>query len=131
MTYAGGEKERVKNSLPEKSEKSPAGKHIFDVPAQRRPLAVEFDYEEYAHCLAGYNLSEEQKRAHLAALWEIMLAFAALGFGIHPAQKACGDRGNVRESLTIAELFRLECEDNRNMQELVDAPGGAAAGESE
>lgn len=128
MRDAGGEEEGVYESLPGENAEASAGDYTSAV--ARRPLRVEFDYAEYAHFFARFDLTEEQKRAHFAALCEIMLAFAALGFGIHPAQQACGNRHDSAEEPTLAALFGVECEDNRNIHELADAPGGAAAGES-
>ena len=42
-------------------------------------------YEDY---LENGDLTEEQKREFLEALWVIIVGFVDLGFGIHPVQQA-------------------------------------------
>jgi hypothetical protein len=59
-----------------------------------RPV-ITFEYERYAPMLDDPALSEDQKRAFLQALWNIIVAFVDLGFEVHPVQLACGQ---VRES---------------------------------
>ncbi|MBK9584602.1 MAG: hypothetical protein IPO55_01610 [Alphaproteobacteria bacterium] len=55
--------------------------------------AIAFDVERYERYLEDQGLSEDQKRAMLEALWSIIVSFVDLGFGIHPAQSACGQNG--------------------------------------
>jgi hypothetical protein len=55
--------------------------------------AVTFDVERYERYLEDQGLSAEQKRAMLEALWSIIVGFVDLGFGVHPAQSACGQNG--------------------------------------
>jgi hypothetical protein len=43
--------------------------------------------------LEGSDLSEPQKREFLQALWNIIVAFVDLGFGIHPLQQVCEQNG--------------------------------------
>lgn len=116
---AGKEQDRVKERQPH----APA-------PPPRRPV-LEFDYREYAHHLSQYDLTEEQKRAHLEALWRILIAFADLGFGIHPAQAACGQDGKNRAEHSLAGLFALECADTEHNDKFADTPQSVAAAESE
>lgn len=49
---------------------------------------ITVDYELYAHYLENADLSEDQKREFLDALWLIIREFVALGFGVHPLQQA-------------------------------------------
>ncbi len=44
-------------------------------------------YDEY---LADSDLTEEQKQEFLEALWNIIVSFVDLGFGIDTTQAACG-----------------------------------------
>ena len=53
--------------------------------------ALSFDYEEYTPYLEDADLTEDQKREFLETLWNIMVSFVDLGFGIHPIQQAGGE----------------------------------------
>ena len=57
--------------------------------SQARPV-VTIDYERYEHFLEDSDWSEDQKRQFIEALWSIIVSFVDLGFGVHPAQQACG-----------------------------------------
>lgn len=57
----------------------------------RPPLLLEVDYERYMSYLDGDDLSDDEKRAFIDALWSILLTFVDLGFGVHPVQLAKGD----------------------------------------
>lgn len=43
--------------------------------------------EEYGSDLDGDDITDEQKKAFLLALWQIMVAFVDLGFSIKPGDK--------------------------------------------
>lgn len=60
--------------------------------AEKRPV-IEVDYERYAHFLDDSDLSEDQKREFLQALWTIIVNFVDLGFGVHPLQQAGQNAG--------------------------------------
>jgi len=55
---------------------------------------ITVDYEKYAPLLDDPDLSEDQKREFLQALWNIITNFVDLGFGVHPVQLACGESKN-------------------------------------
>ena len=67
---------------------------------------ITVDYEKYEHFLETADLSEDQKRQFIDALWQIIVSFVDLGFGVHPAQQAqntCGQlRNNSPKSLSTA-----------------------------
>jgi hypothetical protein len=52
--------------------------------------SVEIDVEKYQALLDDPDLSDTQKEEIMRALWMVMMAFADLGFGVHPAQEVCG-----------------------------------------
>lgn len=58
------------------------------------PRALTLDLEKYQPYLDDPDLSDDQKRAFLEALWSIITAFVDLGYGIHPVQitlkETCG-----------------------------------------
>lgn len=62
-------------------------------PQNTRPV-ITFDAARYEHFLAEMGLDEDQKHAMLEALWSIIVSFVDLGFGVHPAQQACGQNSN-------------------------------------
>lgn len=49
--------------------------------------AIGVDYEAYAHFLEGTDLSEAEKQELLQSLWNVVVEFVALGFGVHPLQQ--------------------------------------------
>lgn len=62
-----------------------------------KPLAVTVDYDFYARFLEDADLTEDQKREFLQSLWNVIVEFVSLGFGVHPAQQAqinCGEPTN-------------------------------------
>ena len=52
--------------------------------------SVEIDVERYQALLDDPDLSDTQKEEIMRTLWMVMMAFADLGFGVHPAQQVCG-----------------------------------------
>lgn len=62
-----------------------------------QPLpSLEVDLEVYRPLLDDSLVSEEDKLLLLEALWSIMLSFAQLGWGVHPAQQAQGACGGLQ-----------------------------------
>lgn len=53
-------------------------------------LAIQFDAQEFAHFLDESDLTHEQKLEYIQTVWQIVLQFIDMGFGIHPLQQACG-----------------------------------------
>ncbi|OSQ47045.1 hypothetical protein [Thalassospira alkalitolerans] len=57
--------------------------------------SVEFDAVEFMHFLEETDWTDEEKAEYIALVWNIICEFVALGFGVHPIQKAqedCGKR---------------------------------------
>ena len=50
---------------------------------------LQVDFELYQGFLDDADISEEQKRQMIEALWSIIVAFVEIGFGVHPVQEAC------------------------------------------
>ena len=77
-----------------------------------RPV-ITVDYERYAHFLDEADLSEEQKREFLQTLWNIIVEFVSLGWGVHPLQQAqnpCGQLGenSLKTPLTAPNELYLD-----------------------
>lgn len=53
---------------------------------------LEIDLDHYQSYLDDPALTSDQKEEIVGALWSIITAFVELGFGVHPAQQACGKR---------------------------------------
>lgn len=49
---------------------------------------VTIDYSLYEEYLEGMDLTDQQKHAFLDVLWNIVVNFVDLGFGVHPLQLA-------------------------------------------
>jgi len=63
------------------------------VAADSNRPAVTLDVEKYRKYLEDANLTPEQEREFIEALWSIVANFVSMGFGVHPvqqAQNACG-----------------------------------------
>ena len=59
-----------------------------DAPEKPQFPTLSIDYELYQHYLDHADLTEEQKREFLETLWNIIVSFVDLGFGVHPLQQA-------------------------------------------
>ena len=60
------------------------------VEAFNNPREIQVDVERYQALLDHPDLSDEQRREILEALWLLVMTFVDLGFSVHPVQKACG-----------------------------------------
>ncbi len=76
-----------------------------------RPV-ITFDYSLYDHYLEDTELSDDQKREFLEALWSIICEFVALGFEVHPVQQAnneaCGKLLESRTNLPISTMNNVK-----------------------
>ena len=73
--------------------------HCFDLAgamdratSQTASSRLEIDLDHYQSYLDDPDLTADQKTEIVTALWTIIPAFVELGFGVHPAQQACGKR---------------------------------------
>lgn len=53
------------------------------------PKGLTIDYQLYEQYLEDSGLSDEQKKEFLNTLWQLVVGFVDLGFGVHPLQQAC------------------------------------------
>ncbi len=61
---------------------------------------LKLDPEEFKAFIEEYDLSEDQSQEYLEILWQIVVTFVDLGFGIDPVQQAM-EAGQNRVSITI------------------------------
>lgn len=99
----------MKQKTPPKSEKSPEAHSAPDNEAvQFSPLTM--DWQEFAHLLEDSDLTDDQKREFIEILLNIVTAFVDLGFGTHPVQQACEQKGTLGHisALDLAGLIESE-----------------------
>lgn len=86
--------------------------------ASRPTLTIDWDY--YGTFLEDLDCSDEEKQELIETLWNIMVAFVDLGFGIHPAQLvangACEQNPETSSDLTRAVVDFLESEEPDHME---------------
>jgi len=97
--------------------------------------ALTIDYALYDEFLKDPSLSEEQRREFLDMLWNIIVNFVDLGFGVHPLQQvmdSCDHTGDAERLSATGKLLNA-CEqkaipleylipDSSNMIDLKDSP---------
>lgn len=54
---------------------------------------IAVDVEKYQAYLDGSDMTDTEKEVFLQSLWQIIVGFVELGFGVHPVQAARGKRG--------------------------------------
>lgn len=69
------------------------------------PRDVYIDYARYEHLLENSDLTEDQKQEFLGVLWNLVVNFVDLGFGVHPMQQAL-DECDVGACEKNAELSK-------------------------
>lgn len=57
---------------------------------------IELDLQKYEALLDDENLSEVEKRELVQTLWNVIVEFVSLGFGVHPLQQATPACGQVQ-----------------------------------
>ncbi|WP_299724856.1 hypothetical protein [uncultured Tateyamaria sp.] len=63
----------------------------LDAALEKAPMkSVGIDVEKYQAYLDDPDLSDEEREQLVLLIWQIMMAFVDLGFGVHPVQQACG-----------------------------------------
>lgn len=68
----------------------------FDASTKR---TLQVDVERYQKYLDETDMSDADKAAFLQSLWQIIVSFVELGYGVHPLQEVCGkDAGITTES---------------------------------
>ncbi|MEQ6249903.1 hypothetical protein ABMC89_13495 [Sulfitobacter sp. HNIBRBA3233] len=89
---------------------------------RRSTPSLEIDLERYQAYLDEPALSPEQKKEIIEALWTIITAFVQLGFGVHPAQQACGKPGTQLEQAGFSESTEVQLDQCKQQDEEAPAP---------
>ena len=117
-----------KKDDPNQLNEAPRQPFVFGV----QPQVITVDYDLYAHFLEDADLTEDQKREFLQALWNIIVEFVSLGFGVHPAQQAqlsCGKLPATDAAETSSVSDDLEYSDSPIANEFYKAIGKSVGGE--
>ncbi|MBU2527619.1 MAG: hypothetical protein KKC03_13560 [Bacteroidetes bacterium] len=85
-----------------------------DRAAHKPTRVVEIDVMRYQHLLDDPDLTDEQKRAFLEALWSIVIDFVDLGFGVHPMQEVTDSFNVLAKNDGAEDPDMLECKDQFN-----------------
>ncbi|MBL4839072.1 MAG: hypothetical protein JKY34_16005 [Kordiimonadaceae bacterium] len=88
-----------------------------------RPV-ITVDYEKYSPLLNDPDLTEDQKREFLQAVWNVVVGFVDLGFGVHPIQQvqnSCGESMNFQEETTLFSNNSLNSKGTKLTDQFADA----------
>lgn len=88
-------------------------KQNFDPPEQPdTSQCLTLDLDHYQTYLDDPQISDDDKRALIKALWSIIITFVDLGFGIHPAQQTdaeiCGQVDPAQNPASLSEIAALD-----------------------
>lgn len=70
-----------------------------------------FDPGDFMQFVVDEELTEQQARTLLAAIWEVVVAFVDLGFGVHPVQQAVdrfGGSSSGSAARMLTSIFQAE-----------------------
>ncbi len=104
---------------------------LNNVPANTDRPIITVDYEKYALFLEDADLTEDQEREFIQTLWNIIVEFVSMGFGVHPvqqAQDACGQIGKTPGNLPISGPDKLLLETIILRENFSKAANGVAEG---
>ncbi len=81
---------------------------MTDIPPEFNPETapprLTIDWDAYLPFFEDEDISDEDKRKLIEALWSIMVSFVDLGFGVHPVQQACGKDVSLAEMPAVDVL---------------------------
>ncbi|MCG3267148.1 hypothetical protein [Yoonia sp. I 8.24] len=71
------------------------------------PPSLTIDWDAYLPFFEDEDISDEDKRELIEALWSIVINFVDLGFDVHPLQQACGKDISLAE-VPIRDVLNLD-----------------------
>jgi len=93
---------------------------------QTRPI-IQMDYERYEKMLDKPDLTEDQKREFLQALWNIVIGFVELGWGVHPIQQVqentCGELSDTKSDSDFSADSMVQSKDTNLTNQYKKAAG--------
>lgn len=84
--------------------------------------SLQLDVAYYQDLFDDPELSDAEKEQVITALWSIIVAFVELGFGVHPAQQACGQDGTNQDQSSNFNTDSVNWESLENIDNRKDAP---------
>jgi len=87
------------------------------------PPRLSIDWEAYLPFFEDEDISDEEKRELIEALWSIMVSFVDLGFGIHPVQQHCGKDVSLAD-LPVVDVLNLDITKRPTEQPETQPQGG-------
>lgn len=90
--------------------------------------SLSIDWELYGAMLEASDMSDEDKKEMIEILWNIVVAFVDLGFGLHPVQQACG-KATPLDELQIQDVLSLMKDPSDHEQNATVYPQSGSAQE--
>lgn len=78
------------------------------LPVPQKPPVLTLDVSLYEDFFENSDLTDQQKREFLEALWSIIVGFVDLGFGIHPVQLALEAASQEPEADSLIQYHQKE-----------------------
>ena len=85
-------------------------------PTADKSKSLTIDYQLYEEYLEDSGLSDQEKKEFLNTLWQLVVGFVNLGFGVHPLQQACEQPLDI-DSLDLNDVL------TSNISALQSTPG--------
>ena len=97
-------------------------------PTTTGPPTIAIDYDLYMHHLAESDLTDAQKKELLDTLWQIIVSFVDMGFGVHPLQQveARNSSHNNVDSQDVENLIHQYSNPTNQLNAAALAKGGNA-----
>ncbi len=97
-------------------------KEAFDKPTY--PTMPAIDFEAYLPYLEDEDIPEDQKRELIETLFNIMMGFADIAFGLSPSQNICGKLLEIDSDSQTAADTVVQLEDQNTTEQFKSAAKG-------
>lgn len=88
------------------------------------PAMPTIDFEAYLPYLEDEDIPEEQKRELIEILFNIMMGFADIAFGISPPQNVCGQLPEIESEHHFTADTMLQLENRKTTKQFKSAAKG-------
>jgi hypothetical protein len=90
--------------------------------------ALTIDWNLYAQHLKNSDLTDDEKREFIQTLWDIVVSFVDLGFGVHPVQDDPEDNLDENIALQMLDVIDFDHSDNNTKTAMIatDDPQSSA-----
>ena len=100
--------------------------------ATNAPPSLTIDWDLYGSYLEDSDLSDEEKRECIQDLWNLVVSFVELGFGVHPIQQAKQiSLGQDDDLACLIEQSVLTSKDNSKNNKCTQAVNGSQSHSAE